>query len=209
MGCDIHVYMETNKTGLWEPLWKPTPHPEWWFENIVSKKLQDELTVAVLSEELSIDSSAEHFRTNVCNYYSAMSNEFITKTFSPRDIVYKWDYPCLGNDPKWCYPEIEHRDYWWFGKIANVRGTDCVWAPRGLPEDLSVETENENCRWNGGGHSHSWLMVDEMLEEEELAVTDDAYYVGTHNDHEPMQIKWLRTFVEDPENTRMVFWFDS
>src|SRR5262249_46209472 len=67
------------------------------------------------------------------------------------------------------------RNYNLFGILANVRngsgfaGCDTgdgfvpISEPRGIPDDVSKEVKAEADRWDGDGHSHSWLTVTELM----------------------------------------------
>lgn len=58
------------------------------------------------------------------------------------------------------------RNYELFGILAGVRdhSNDSIDDPRGLPEDVSEVTKKESDRWDGDGHSHSWLTLRELKE---------------------------------------------
>jgi hypothetical protein len=58
------------------------------------------------------------------------------------------------------------RNYTLFGILAGVRdnSNDSIDDPRGLPEDVSEVTKKESDRWDGDGHSHSWLTLKELKE---------------------------------------------
>ena len=58
------------------------------------------------------------------------------------------------------------RNYELFGILAGVRDltNDSIDDPRGLPEDVSSVTKKASDRWDGDGHSHSWLTLRELKE---------------------------------------------
>ncbi len=58
------------------------------------------------------------------------------------------------------------RNYELFGILAGVRdpNNDAIDDPRGLPEDVSSVTKKASDRWDGDGHSHSWLTLRELKE---------------------------------------------
>ena len=68
------------------------------------------------------------------------------------------------------------RNYNLFAILANVRngygfagvptgsGFVPIAEPKGLPDDVSPEVKAESDRWNGDGHSHTWLTVREILD---------------------------------------------
>ena len=62
------------------------------------------------------------------------------------------------------------RNYELFGILAGVRNrnNDMIDDPRGLPEDVSEVTKKESDRWDGDGHSHSWLTLRELKEDQGL-----------------------------------------
>lgn len=71
--------------------------------------------------------------------------------------------------PNWCRL-TDNRHYDLFAVLANVRnGTwseklPVIAEPRGLPEDASKEVLAQSERWNGDGHSHSFLTRAELQE---------------------------------------------
>lgn len=76
---------------------------------------------------------------------------------------------------KWDDRFYRSRNYDLFGILANVRngrgfagvptgtGFNPISEPRGLPEDVSPEVKAISDRWDGNGHSHSWLTLAELL----------------------------------------------
>jgi len=76
---------------------------------------------------------------------------------------------------KWDDRFYTGRNYDLFAMLANVRngrgfagvptgtGFIPIAEPRGLPEDASPEVKAISDRWNGDGHSHSWLTLAELL----------------------------------------------
>lgn len=191
MGCDIHVYFERRDTnGAWQALWDGGLHPEWWWERIAERMIRN--------GNIPLMTGSHDHATNddyVERHFKAMSlTEAVEKHDHDADAVRNWALPALDGS-RWS--EISGRDYGWFARIAGVRdmADRALWEPRGLPEDLSPRVANEAAIWEGDAHSHSWLLVDEMLAQPSLA--------------DRVQVKWLRAFIEDPSNTRMVFWFDN
>lgn len=83
-----------------------------------------------------------------------------------------------------------NRNYRLFGMLADVRngrrgfgGADMGNAvtpmaePRGLPEDVCSEIENESDYWGLDGHSHSWLTLAELLNYDWTQVVQCRGYV--------------------------------
>lgn len=76
------------------------------------------------------------------------------------------------------YPDrfYQGRNYDLFAILANVRngegfagvvtgrGYNPISMPRGLPEDVCAEVKKDSDNWGIDGHSHSWLLVQELLD---------------------------------------------
>jgi hypothetical protein len=199
MGCDIHEYFETRQPdGRWLTTFTPMPN-RWWYEDVVDDKIDDgsaqtifgepdETKARVLVEEYlkGLDISTPEGAQAVIERYS----------HHPR-FSFEFRYPDGAFDPKWGSAPIGDRNYEWFGAIADgIRGYNGAFPIRGVPDDCCREIASEMKRWQGDGHSHSWLMLREIFDEPSLQKF-------TH------QMNWLRSYVPDPDNTRMVFFFDN
>lgn len=128
------------------------------------------------------------------------------------------------------------RDYNLFGILADVRGSGNIYPQRGLPPDLSEVVAKAVKCWNAGGHSHSYLDLQEFvhcLEEAdyyrkgEINRSHDAFYdwgnMGYRNrpDGYTTVVNHCNKWIDDhrvdnilletkhePE-VRLVFWFDN
>lgn len=76
----------------------------------------------------------------------------------------------VGNDPRWTSPGQLNwdfgRNYCSFAVMADVRndyGMKPIAEPRGLPADVSAELRAHYEGWGPDGHSHSWLLLSELL----------------------------------------------
>lgn len=58
----------------------------------------------------------------------------------------------------------DDRHYKLFGLLANVRDDGCICLPRGIPDDISSEIKQIIDDWWGIGHSHTWYMMDELIQ---------------------------------------------
>lgn len=128
------------------------------------------------------------------------------------------------------------RSYAVFGFLADVRNySHCtpISEPKGLPDDLSPEVAGKAEYWDWDGHSHSWLTLKELLGFDydkvfwdrrvskqvapnvwngtALALEGEGQHI-TYREHLGAQffrdLETLKTFGE-PENVRVVFWFDN
>lgn len=102
-----------------------------------------------------------------------------------------------GNVWKLCGSDVWlNRNYTLFGLLAGVRSDVGMFAPRGMPADISAELNADRTP----GHSGSWLTLEELI-----AVSE----------HEAMKGYDTLTEVLDRMQdmgkgrpTRLVFWFD-
>ena len=131
---------------------------------------------------------------------------------------------------------IIDRHYGLFGWLADVRNYSRlppISQPRGLPTNLSLAVLHESATWGLDGHSYSWLSLAELLEadyeqivwdrrvmrQESSGVWNGAALAnegeGKHlslreclPDSYFKMLEVLKTLGE-PENVRIVFWFDN
>lgn len=228
MGCDIHPYFERKVKDHWELVWEPTPDPEYWWESIVEENSKDPLkveTIKTLVDDSDLDYQfynttlsyksehkskfkivKNHLDEDELNYlrfkayYKNLSMDEVKEKFLCNPKIYlQWNLPLLGERRhKYQSAEVKERNYWWFGILNDVRQGGCLFERnKGVPEDSSFLIRQQRDRDGSDGHSHSWLLVSEILEKLE------EFNKGCP------QYEWLKTFIEDPENTRMVFWFDN
>jgi len=129
------------------------------------------------------------------------------------------------NEPAYRYI---NRDYILFSVLADVRNgsedkTPFIDEARGLPEDVTPEVKEQSESMGEDGHSHSWLLLSEVLAWEGW---DRDYSIKDFDDKAIPVLKtkplreWCWTFWQkvipamkqlrdDPANVRMVFFFDN
>jgi hypothetical protein len=121
------------------------------------------------------------------------------------------DFPCWGDEIS--EAPFDWRSYCMFSFLAGVRsnGGPCISKPRGIPTDASPEVQAEKERWDGDGHSHSWLTLEELLAfdylDEELTDEDHIGQNFLGEQYEKNLLKMLE--YGEPNNVRIVFWFDN
>ena len=125
------------------------------------------------------------------------------------------------------------RSYGIFGFLADVRNYSHVppiSEARGLPDDVSSAVD---CDEYGGNHSHSWLMLRELMEHDydqvfwdrrvtkqigpnhwdgaALAEEGEGKHVTLREFLGPWYFNELEKLkaVGDPDTVRVVFWFDN
>jgi hypothetical protein len=118
------------------------------------------------------------------------------------------DYRPESPSNDWNTPRTDHpirwRDYEMFAIFAGVRnrfGIVPIAEPRDLPPDVSLEVRRLSKKFDDDGHSHSWLLLSEILGWEDAFCDWDDYAWGA-------AIQTMKTLGE-PDRVRMVFWFDS
>lgn len=221
MGCDIHPYFETRQpNGTWALTFKARPS-KWWAESIIENKVDNGSAITVFGPptEEEIEARRKDWRFGeptderiVADILTTKVEEYVKNT--PEDQIieryghepgFDWDfYPpevCERYGEDFFTPLIRNRNYEWFGALSSglsqYRGGRPVFQldDRGTPDDCCREIAAEVERYGCDGHSHGWFMVSEILDAKEL-----AHFA---------QYKWLEKYISDPDNTRMVFFFDN
>lgn len=106
----------------------------------------------------------------------------------------------------------EGRDYALFGLLCN--GVRCQWPwsfeERGFPNDASDELQKLCKQWDGDGHSHSWLTVAELKGKSVEMLIQPEMEARELNRYLTQLINGLPASASDnPEQQRIVFWFDN
>jgi len=101
-------------------------------------------------------------------YHHGWRTKHAVGEYSDGSTKYDWD--ALFDDPLFI-----GRNYDLFAILANVRngygfagtptsgGFTPIDMPRGLPDDVTPEVKRESDGWGVDAHSHSWLLLDELL----------------------------------------------
>ena len=140
----------------------------------------------------------ERAKAAAIEYYSNIDCRDVIPILEKYEDVHGIDmlFPDDKTDFKYRSSMIDTRDYTWFSHIANgVRGHADCFDIRGVPKDCARVIKSWINSWDGDGHSHSWLMIDEMINHPRLANFK--------------QVAWLKRNIKDPANSRMVFFFDN
>lgn len=113
------------------------------------------------------------------------------------------------------------RSYSLFSVLADVRNPtegdpyfiSPISPPRGLPDNVSWRVGGQYDKWRSDAHSASWLLVSELLSYDwlrEILVSDGkkvklSDWIGDFLRHD------LEAFraMGNPDETRIVFWFDN
>lgn len=75
-----------------------------------------------------------------------------------------------------------HRNYYLFGKLADVRGEGpALKSVRGVPKDASKDYVAIVEKWEGDGHTHHWYTLEELLAHDWYNKTKYKGYVDLMN----------------------------
>lgn len=79
-------------------------------------------------------------------------------------------YPSDSSDKEYQHMSFySGRNYSLFGVLADVRNDShnkVISYPKGLPKDVTIQTQKESEGWGEDVHSHSWLTLRELLKAE-------------------------------------------
>lgn len=104
-----------------------------------------------------------------------------------------------------CFPAARSRNYRRFAALAGVRGDGP--EPRGFPEDASQSAKYLFDDWGADAHSPSWLEIDEATRVF-LATEYEPFKADSIEAKWPMS-HYFNTEADNPDNYRIVFWFDN
>lgn len=117
-----------------------------------------------------------------------------------------------GEDPYTELPQINcPRNYWLFGLLSKGVRTEWEWSfePKPLPEDLSLEVQEDINTWSDDGHSHNWLTLRELKEKATELLLVDSHDAKELLGYLMELIASIPNKTEDPDATRIVFFFDN
>ena len=114
--------------------------------------------------------------------------------------TYQGHESALGKGYAW--PEATNRNYRRFAALAGVRGDGP--EPKGMPDDASDTAKILSEHWGSDGHSHSWFPLAEAA----------AIFLATAHQPNDFAQKYPEAHffgcdLENPEEYRLVFWFDN
>lgn len=124
----------------------------------------------------------------------------------PKQPIFKWESidEWSFQDGYWeCHYIYENINYRLFSLLADVRndGTiNPISEPRGIPDDASDSYLFICNAWGRIAHSHSWLLLEEILNIDE-SLWEDIYALNF--------INAIKSINGDPSKIRICFFFDS
>lgn len=249
MGCDIHLFVEkrNKKTAMWEVVKGPNPHIEM-FKGIARRReedgdLQEARGYLQRAKELETGEKLHKELLLLELEYPVLErekNSYLEQEYqSDKESTYKYESPeVLG----WLY---DNRNYDVFAILADVRngrgfagvktgeGFVPISEPKGLPSNVSEEVKKESDYWEGDGHSHSYLTLQDLLTydwhgqktKKAGMVTKISYYETAcdfvdevipalkklvHNSKKDSSFPYLEKLTEEQtKDIRIVFWFDN
>lgn len=209
MGCDIHMFAEKRnpKTGNWEKIGQKFIEP-----NRVG------LIVDYMSKWYGL-TDGEAFKI-VKKYYQGYEasdklEEKIYKDIEKRvssDPNFNWwDDTSKLPDPRTDQPYVG-RNYRLFGALAGVREYNMEIISdfaKGLPVDVSTEVCGISDSWGRDGHSHSYLTVKELIDSKYYKMSEKELYDIGMGDFFFKHVVETLLNMGNPEDVRIVFWFDN
>lgn len=122
----------------------------------------------------------------------------------------KWTYvpdrTTKNEEDGWTEPyyRFDGRNYSLFGALAGVRTRDVepISLPRHLPVDMSEQTRESLATWEGDAHSESFFTLAELLKHKIKLRDASEFFADT-------TLVRLAELDPDPDNVRMIFWFDN
>lgn len=109
------------------------------------------------------------------------------------------------------FEPFDWRNYAMFGFLAGVRSHWCdpIVEPRGFPANASYAVHKDYEDWGTDAHTPSFLTLKELLD---FGYAKLAYNGETYRDNLPdiffVDLVKL-AMLGDPEDVRVVFWFDN
>jgi hypothetical protein len=107
------------------------------------------------------------------------------------------------------------RNYLLFGILAKVRWYECpkpISGPKGFPSNASDEVKLEYEVWGSDAHSASYFTLTELLNYDWSFWDEyDVYGGRTSVDLKSfkMTMEKMKQISDNPDNVRIVFWFDN
>lgn len=132
--------------------------------------------------------------------WEKVGNVFSTSSYSYRGLA--------GTT---CEP-FQERNYELFGFLAGVRGDiPCAFGGRrGVPYDMSPEVYEQYLKSRYGYHSHSWVLLRELLDVDyDTQLTLYGTTLRVQFGDEYFEALDELKILGDPEDVRIIFWFDS
>ena len=106
------------------------------------------------------------------------------------------------------------RNYTLFNILAGVRDHDIrpiIALPRGVPDDASFEFAEELEKWDGDGHSTSWVTFPELRDyvPDPETVKDYQWDVTSFREDDWYRVMEMLANKYGEENVRLCFFFDN
>jgi len=217
MGTDWHPYIEHLVDGTWEPKWKPIPHPDWWYEDLLEQKIETDAARIMFPK-----AQPETYGKLLTQYYDNLPWPEVLSEFTDRPgIKMLWrehsrpEYWRAANSKSGRTPgmstvmtrkgnfreTLKSRNYRWFNLFLNsYRSNEVIQTHTDLPSDLSLAVRREfDENWEADAHNIGWIMVDGLIQQ--YSELNKSATVETS-----AKINWLR---KNAKGCRLIFWFDN
>ena len=209
MACDIHMFAEKRnpKTGNWEK---------------IGQKFIDPNMVGMIVDYMSkwyglTDSEAFKIVKKYYQGYEASDKleekiyKDIEKRVSDDPNFNCWNDTSKLPDPRTDKPYVG-RNYRLFGALAGVRDYNMEIISdfaKGLPVDVSTEVCGISDSWDVDGHTHSYLTVKELIDSKYYKMSQKELDDIGMGDYFFKYVVNTLLSMGNPEDVRIVFWFDN
>ena len=194
MGTDIHIYFEKKVEDKWVCYpFVPKLAKDEWFDSLLYKKESRELLLTKGLIAFGYHNSEDEILEKLEKYYTGLPLEEAEKLFKDNIHCYRdWGIPYA----------LRSRDYSFFAALSGIRGkprdNKLICENEGIPADVCWEIKREYMHNEGDGHTHGWIMLDELF--------DKAINFRSVNEIKNYMEKINET---DYSSIRMVFWYDN
>jgi hypothetical protein len=108
------------------------------------------------------------------------------------------------------------RNYFLFGILAKVRWYECpkpISNPKGFPDNACEEVKLEYSGWGSDAHSASYFTLTELLNYDWSFWDEYDLDHGIKGSSELVDFRYtmerMKKISDNPDNVRIVFWFDN
>ena len=183
MGCDVHMWAEVRRAGVWEKIGDVFPNA---YADADAERRDIEWHNKWLAEHP--DEDDEEYRDP---NWKSFHRRLVDHPYDQRNYAL---YSILA----------DVRNGYGFAGVFTGMGFTPIAPPRGVPEDASPEYRAEVAAWGGDGHSHSWLTLKELQAYDWHKTT----CTGESGEFVEQVIPMLAE-LGAPDDVRIVFFFDN
>jgi len=148
-----------------------------------------------------------------CDIHMVLERKMGDRWIGVRDVEhfqnYRYDEETKSWKREFIWCRARQRNYDLFAKLAGVRGDGP--DAKGMPGDASELAVAMSEQWGGDGHSHSYCLLQEFLENAAASERNPAEVFLAEHPAVSSPFTYFFGMYEPEENEeyRVVFWFDN